>query len=226
MVILALERFISITWPLRKNMLSTRKQAKRTLFILVLVIALWCTFKFETAGVEEYSTFKVINFDSDQNAEVMTSFDADTDGMTTSGGGEQDDGMCQRKLTLTTMVNISTVFWAIVPEFLTLLLNLFIIHRIRITTNLNGKFYSSERTRKITQATRVVLFLSIIFVLLISPTGILIIIEFVTKPTKPDLEALEHEFNLMVARKVVLMFYETNMVIHFPIYMLTIKNFK
>lgn len=202
MVILSLERFISITWPLRKNIFSTRKQAKRTLFILILVILLWCTFKFKTAGVEEFSTFK----------EWSNEYEV-----------EQE---CRRRLTLTTLVNVSTVLWAIVPEFLTLILNLFIIHRIRMTTNLNGKFYSTERTRKITQATRVVLFLSIIFVLLISPTGILIMVEFLTPKQLALDKRLEDELSFTIARKFVLIFYETNMVIHFPIYLLTVKNFK
>lgn len=201
MVILALERFISITWPLRKNILSTRKQAKRALFILITIISLWCTFKFFTAGVEEFSTFQ--------------------------GWEEDNPKECQRNLTLTTLVNTSTIMWAIVPEFLTLVLNLFIIHRIRLTTNLNGKFYSSERTRRITQATRVVLFLSVIFVLLISPTGILIIIELLLRRNDDTIEKqIESEMNFMIARKFVLIFYETNMIIHFPIYLLTIKNYK
>lgn len=204
MVILALERFFSITWPLRNNTLSTRKQAKRTLIILISVILLWCTFKIETAGIEKFSTFKEHN---------------------------EKTALCDRRMTLTTMVNISTVLWAIVPEFLTLVFNLFIIHRIRLTTHLNGRFYSSERTRKMTQATRVVLFLSIIFVLLISPTGILIIFDFIYKDdssqdTLPTSEDLNRELTFMIARKFVLMFYETNMVISFPIYLVTIKNFK
>lgn len=206
MVILALERFISITWPLRKNILSTRKQAKRALFILISIISLWCTFKFLTAGVEEFSTFHGWDEEDQSNPTSKE---------------------CQRNLTLTTLVNTSTIMWAIVPEFLTLVLNLFIIHRIRLTTNLNGKFYSSERTRRITQATRVVLFLSVIFVLLISPTGILIIIELLLRRNDDTIEKqIESEMNFMIARKFVLMFYETNMIIHFPIYLLTIKNYK
>lgn len=198
MVILALERFFSITWPLRKNILSTRKQAKRTLTILITIICVWCTFKFQTAGIEKYSTFK-----------------------------EWDSESC-REITLPTVVNISTTFWAIVPEFLTLVLNLFIIHRIKITTYRNQKFYPTERTKKITQATRVVLFLSIIFILLISPTGIIIILDFIYRfRFDSNLEdKVNQTMMFMIARKYVLMLYETNMIISFPIYFFTIKNFK
>lgn len=208
MVILALERFVSITWPLRKNKLSTRRQAKCTLSILITVVLLWCTFKLKTAGVEEYSTFD--KFEKDDF--------------------EQEQEVCKRELSLPTMVNISTVLWAIVPELLTLLLNLFIIHRIRLTTNINRKFYSSERTRKITQATRVVLLLSIIFVLLISPSGVLLVFEFLHRANNPIPKELSEqvrvETNFMIARKIVIMLYETNLIISFPIYLVTINNFK
>lgn len=198
MVVLSFERFISIMWPFRQNLLSTRKQAKKMLIILISVILLWCMFKFKTAGIEKYSTFNM----------------------------KKTVEACQRDLTLPTIVNISTTLWAIVPEFLTLILNLLIIHRIKITTNQHRQFYPTERSKKITQATRVVLLLSIIFVLLISPTGILIILDFIIIRINQTNNPILTEMNLMIARKFVLMFYETNLYISFPIYLITIKNFK
>jgi hypothetical protein len=59
LVILSLERCLCLMFPLRKNSFSTRKKAKLTLSILVVVILLWCCFKFYTAGVEVYDTFRM-----------------------------------------------------------------------------------------------------------------------------------------------------------------------
>lgn len=201
MVILATERFFSIMWPLRKNIFSTRKHAKITLAILTAIVLTWSLFKLETAGVETYSTFEKYP----------------------NNGG--------RNVTLPTLVNISTTLWAIIPEFVTLILNLLIIKQIKITTSPHKKFYPSEHSKKITQATRVVIFLSIIFISLISPTGILIILDLIINGNRIhkesfDVESIKRALHFMIARKFVILFYETNLIINFPIYLLTIKNFK
>jgi hypothetical protein len=50
MVVLAAERFCSIIWPLKKNVFSTRRHAKLTLFILLCIILVWSLFKIKTPG--------------------------------------------------------------------------------------------------------------------------------------------------------------------------------
>ena len=52
MVLLSLERCLSILFPLHKNLFSTRKKAKITLCNLTCVILLWSSFKFVSAGIE------------------------------------------------------------------------------------------------------------------------------------------------------------------------------
>ncbi|CAF0861631.1 unnamed protein product [Brachionus calyciflorus] len=200
MVILASERFFCIMWPFKKNLFSTRKNAKKILFVVLICIFTWSMFKFKTAGIEYYSAFdKLPNFN---RSEIKYPF----------------------------LVNISTVLWAIIPEFLTLLLNLLIINQIKLTTKIHKKFYPLEHSKKITQATRVVIFLSVIFIVLISPTGILILIDLSYKTHSDQVERFDSSvkltFDIMIARKFILMFYETNLIISFPIYLLTIKNFK
>lgn len=198
MVILSTERFFCIMWPLKKNLFSTRKNAKTILCVLLLTICVWSTFKFKTAGVETYSTF------------------------------EKFPNVGSRNVTLPIFVNISTILWAIIPEFLTLILNLLIINQIKITTRIHKRFYPLEHSKKITQATRVVILLSIIFIVLISPTGVLIILDmFFNKDVSFDFhQNVKRALNFMLARKFVIMFYETNLIINFFIYLLTIKNFK
>ena len=173
MVVLAAERFMSIMRPLNENIFGTRKKAKKILAILITIILLWCTYKFKTAGIETNSAFQ-------KTGEIM----------------------CKDKIENPELVNISTLFWSIVPELITLILNLFIINKIKITTNPHKKFYSSSHCKKITQATRVVILLSIIFIFCISPTGILIILTlFINNGDS------EYFMNVLIARKIVLIFY-------------------
>jgi hypothetical protein len=200
MVLLSIERFVSIMFPLKKNLFSSRKNAKQALAILTCIILIWSLYKIATPGVERYSTFNKVH--SPDNC---------------------------REMTMPQIVNVSTLMWAVFPEIFTLLLNLLIIQRIKITTNPQKKFYPSERTKKITQATRVVLILSIMFIVLNSPTGLLIIIDvffFANRDASTIDKFLKQVLNMMTLRKIVLMVYETNFIINFPIYFFTIKNFK
>jgi hypothetical protein len=125
--------------------------------------------------------------------------------------------------------------WAIVPEFLTLIMNIVIIQQINVTTRPQKKFYPTERTRRITQATRVVLALSIIFIVFNSPTGLLIIIDLIyQQPTTTTVDYTDPSYlayimrmlKFIIYRKYVLILYETNFIASFPIYIITIKNFK
>ena len=208
MVVLALERFCSIIWPLKENIFSTRKHAKQTLLILTSIILLWSTVKFLTPGVEIFSTFE-------------ERFRPDRVGL---------NQMCKRSNIIVEIVNLSTIFWAILPELFTFVLNLLIIKKIKLSTSKQGQFYPTERTKKITQATRVVLILSIIFIVLNSPTGILIIIDLIISNKKSTAQLsnqqIKQQLMFIAARKFVLMIYEANFIMSFPIYFYTIKNFK
>lgn len=110
MVVLAFERFLCIMWPLRKNNFATPKHAKKVLTILIAVILIWSMYKFDTAGIENESTFF-------QYSSKL-----------------QPDFIC-KKVTKPTLVNISTTMWAIVPVLLCLVLNILIIKKIKVTTS-------------------------------------------------------------------------------------------
>ena len=199
MVILATERFLCIMWPLHKNVFCTPRKAKIILMTLVSIVLSWCLFKIGTAGVENDSTFKI----------------------------HPKDESC-RNIEYPTLVNISTAMWAIVPGICCLILNILIIKKIKLTTNPHKQFYPSERCRKINQTTRVVIALSIIFVILISPTGILIILDNIINKSGKNLsiEKTQMAIRFKIARKYALLLYEVNIIINFPVYLLTIKNFR
>lgn len=198
MVLLAAERFYCIMCPL-KNVTSSPRNAKLILSLLLCVVMGWSMFKFKTAGVEERSIFKLL----------LT---------------PQEDKSSDCQITHTTIVNISTLMWALVPGIASLVLNLCIIRKIRKSTSPNKVFYHQKQNRikKVTQTTRVVLSLSFIFIITLAPTGILVICSM--------FDIFNENFALYlilhIARKYTLILYEINMIISFPIYLYTIKTFR
>nr|QVK45702.1 G protein-coupled receptor [Proales similis] len=200
MVLLALERSISIAFPLATNVL--KQQPRKSLAVLVSIILVWSLFKLHSAGLETYSSFR-------------------------SMGNQQ----FYRNITMPMLVNISTMMWCIVPELLTLLLNLLIIRQVNLSAQLRGKFYSDSHNKRVTQATRVAVSLSVAFVCLVSPLGISIIADMLLNYGKSDpnhlnLFAVVRIMDVMITRKLCLMFYELQLVINFPVYLFTIRNFK
>lgn len=199
MVLLAAERFIVIMWPLRKNVICTPMHAKRILMSLVGIVMTFSLYKMFTAGVENDSTFRMW---------PLRTF-------------------C-RSIVYPSLVNLSTMFQMIIPPICCLVLNIFIIKIIK--TSAHEHSYPTEQCRKINQTTYTVISLSIIFVILISPTGVLIILDQLYNKNKEnfdvDVETVKQVISFMIARKYALILYETNMVINFPIYILTIRNFR
>lgn len=205
MVAVTAERYVSIAWPFRKTMFCTRRNAKILLSILTCTICMFSLYKLATAGVENRSIFH--------------------------------DNHC-RDITLPSLVNFSTILWAFVPEIITFTLNIFIIRAIKNSTSIHKQFYPLHRLKRFNQATRMVIVLSIIFVVLISPTGLLIIIEiFISIKRDNSLtksETLfknfgyfqEVKYGLAIARKFALVLYETNLIVNFPVYLFTFKNYR
>jgi hypothetical protein len=205
MVAVTAERYVSIAWPFRKTLFCTRRNAKILLSILTSIICMFSLYKLATAGVENRSIFH--------------------------------DNHC-RDISLPSLVNFSTILWAFIPEILTFTLNIFIIRAIKSSASIHKQFYPSHRLKRFNQATRMVIVLSIIFVVLISPTGFLIIVEiFISIKRDSDLvnsETLLQEFSnfqeikyaLTIARKFALILYETNLIVNFPVYLFTFKNYR
>jgi hypothetical protein len=74
------------------------------------------------------------------------------------------------KLKIISYINL--FIWAILPEFLTLIMNLFIIYNIKLATQKFEPFYSKARQTKYNQATKTALLISILFLIFHTPTGI------------------------------------------------------
>jgi len=141
-----------------------------------------------------------------------------------------------RRIVYPNLVNASITLQMIIPPILCLILNILIIKIIK--TSPHAQFYPTERSKKINQTTYTVISLSIIFVILISPTGVLTILDQLynnsykeyksEKDSDSDVNigSVKNVLGYMIARKYALMLYETNMVINFPIYILTIRNFR
>lgn len=168
---------------------------------LVMIVLTLSFYKFWTAGIETDSIFRRISSVSSNQPRC-------------------------RNIEYMTLVNISTTFQMIIPPFCCLVFNILIIKIIKQSPH--TQFYPSKRNKKINQTTYTVISLSIIFVILVSPTGVLIIIDLIINGDKSRIEPqnIKNYIILMIARKYALILYETNMVINFPIYILTIKNFR
>ena len=111
------------------------------------------------------------------------------------------------------------------PCIICLILNIFIIKKIKSSPH--KQFYPTKRCKKINQTTRVVISLSIMFVIFIAPTGVLIILYQLWKNEKVyNVDEIKKIISFMIARKYALILYETNMIINLPIYLFTIKAFR
>lgn len=179
-------------------MICTPRHAKIILIHLVSIILTFSLYKIWTAGIENDSTFLI-----------------------------QPDykhiNNC-RRISHPILVKISTTFQMILPPIFCLILNILIFKIIKKSPH--TKFYPTERCKKINQTTYTVISLSVIFIILISPMGMLIIHDQFVKHYNTDAESIKKILKNLIARKYALMLYETNMIINFPIYILTIKNFR
>ncbi len=179
-------------------MICTPRHARLILIHLVIIILTFSLYKIWTAGIENDSTFLIHPYDKHLNK-------------------------C-RRIRYPILVNISTTFQMILPPVFCLFLNILIFKKIK--TSPHTKFYPPERCQKINQATYTVISLSVIFIILISPMGMLIIHDQFVKHYNTDAETIKKIIKNLIARKYALMLYETNMIINFPIYICTIKNFR
>jgi len=141
-VLLTFERSICIIWPLKCYSLYTHRRAKVSTVILILIVMCLCVYRFyDVKGIDQTSVFSII---------ACTS--SSTDG-------------------LAILRHLNLFIWAILPEFLTLIMNLMIIYNIKLATQKFEPFYSAARQTKYNQATKTVLLISILFLICHTPTG-------------------------------------------------------
>jgi hypothetical protein len=207
-VILVAERFLSIKWPLRKNVICTPHNARIILTCLLITILSWSLFKLKTAGVENDSIF-------------------------TNRYNYNESGLC-RKIEIPNLVHFSIILWAVVPGFISFILNMSIIKKIKLKTNKNKQHYPINQIRRATQATRVVLIISILFIILTSPAGFMLIADKLINFNanleiniqNPNNSTYVNVLIVLILKNYAHMLYEMNMIINFPIYLYTIKNFR
>jgi hypothetical protein len=217
MVVLATERLCAIIWPFQKNIFATAHNARRVLFIVHIIVFIWCTYKFVTPGIEINSAFH----ESDPFS-------------------KRSDHFCRKgRQVVAWLVNLSTVTWSIIPYILIFIINCIIIQKVKLaifdnvsiaSKKTSSKNYKnpSEKIKKVNQTTKVVIVLSILFICLCFPTGIVFICDITILHTDNKCFAIRllHQLKMRLARKYALLLTELNMIIDFPIYILTMRNFR
>lgn len=144
-VLLTFERLICVLSPLKCHSVYTHRRAKISIFVLVLIVMSLSSYRiYGLKGIDQMSVFSIV-------ACVAESFP---------------------QLQFIQIFNL--FIWAILPELLTLAMNLIIIYNIKRATQRFEPFYSKARQSKYNQATKTVLLISILFLICHTPTGELI----------------------------------------------------
>jgi hypothetical protein len=78
---------------------------------------------------------------------------------------------CNGTISVTFMRNLNLMIWTIIPECLTLIMSLVIIYQIKLATQHFESHRSKARQLQYNQATRIVLLISILFLIFHTPTG-------------------------------------------------------
>jgi succinate dehydrogenase hydrophobic anchor subunit len=192
-VLLTFERSICILWPLKCYSLYTHKRAKVSIFILALIVMCLSFYRFyDVKGIDQTSVFAITACDRDSHVSYP----------------------------FIQFLNLTV--WAILPEVLTLIMNLFIIYHIKLATQKFEPFYSKARQTKYNQATKTVLLISVLFLICHTPTGILIIVNLLISKDERTIGLMM----VLVLRKLTVILYEISLCCKFFIYNQTFRNFK
>jgi len=141
-VLLTFERLVCILWPLKCYSLYTHKRAKISVFVLAFLVMCLCFYRFyDLKGIDQSSVFSITACEG--NSTSLMHF----------------------------VRYFNLMIWAVLPECLTLIMNLFIIYNIKQATQKFEPFYSKARQTKYNQATKTVLLISILFLVCHTPTG-------------------------------------------------------
>lgn len=153
-VLLTFERLVCVLRPLKCHSLYTHKRARISILILIVIVICLCIYRFfDLKGIDQVSIFSIVACDGNSHK------------------------------TLNIIRHVNLIIWAILPECLTLIMNLIIIYNIKLATQRFEPLYSQARQAKFNQATKTVLLISILFLIFHTPTGTSLIgqndIEFV-----------------------------------------------
>jgi hypothetical protein len=141
-VLLTVERLISISWPLKRRPSYAQTRAKISIIILAIIVVFLSLYRlWDVKGIDQVSVFSVV----------------------ACNGTHQS---------IAFMRNLNLMIWTIVPECLTLIISLIIIYQIKLATQKFEPHHSKARQLKYNQATKTVLLISILFLIFHTPTGI------------------------------------------------------
>ncbi|CAF0814008.1 unnamed protein product [Didymodactylos carnosus] len=143
-VLVTLERLISIVWPLKRHYLCTRNRAKIYISLLAFICILLSSYRLlNETGIDHVSVFRVATCHKAKNNFIW-------------------------------LRDLNLIIWAIVPECLSFFMNLIIISVIRRTTHKLEHFYPEAKVIQHNQATKTVLLISCLFLICHTPTGVVI----------------------------------------------------
>jgi hypothetical protein len=141
-VLLTIERLIYISCPLQRRSLYTQKRVKLSIAILAIIVVL----------LSLYRLFDIKGIDQVSVFAVVA---------------------CSVKdRSIPFMRNLNLMIWTILPEFLTLILSLIMIYKIKLAAQKLQPSYGKAHRSRYNQATKTVLLISILFLLFHTPTGI------------------------------------------------------
>lgn len=141
-VLLTFERLVCVLRPLKCHSIDTHKHAKMSILILILIVTILCIYRFiDLKGIDQVSVFSIVACD----------------------GNSYEVSKIIR--------HVNLIIWAVLPECLTLIINLIIVYNIKLATQRFKTYYSQAHQIKFNQATKTALVISLLFLIFHTPTG-------------------------------------------------------
>jgi len=144
-ILLTIECLIYISWSIQRHSLYTDKRVKISIMILAIIVG-------------SLSLYRLFDFKGIDQLSVFSVIE------------------CSHTSTTIELIrNFNLSIWIIVPEFFTLIMSLIIIYSIKLNRRKNQSNYSYVHRLQFNQITKTVLFISILILILHTPTGICLI---------------------------------------------------
>jgi len=144
-ILLTIECLIYISWSVQRRSLYAKRRAKISIIILAIIVG----------SLSLYRLFDFKGIDQFSVFSVIACSSTNT--------------------TIVLIRNFNLLIWIIVPECFTLIMSLIIIYSIKLDRKKSQLNCSNVRRLKFNQITKTVLFISILILILHTPTGIYLI---------------------------------------------------
>ena len=140
-VLLTVERLICLSYPLKRRSFYTQTRAKRSILILTIIVFLLSLYRLRDLKGIDQGSVFSVVACNGTNKPVQF------------------------------IRNMNLIIWAILPECLTLIMNLIIVYQIKSATQKYQPSCSKAHQLRYNQATKTVLFISVLFLCFHTPTG-------------------------------------------------------